>query len=87
MAVYYRIKAPSQITQIAADNPAARGVELFEAAEDSVACARADQIVARVGYPAVEVWSHAEMIYRAQKPSGGRTRPIDSRSKKVPQEE
>jgi hypothetical protein len=56
------------------------GVEVFSAADDSVACARADQVVARVGYPAVEVWDHTVMIYRAERrpkrqPRAGPKRP------------
>lgn len=43
------------------------GVEMFVADDESVARARADQIVARVGYPAVEVWDHTGMIYRAER--------------------
>jgi len=43
------------------------GVELFVAEDESVARARAEQIVARVGYPAVEVWDHTGMIYRAER--------------------
>ncbi len=54
------------------------GVELFSAVDDSVACARADQVVARVGYPAVEVWDHTVMIYRAERRPG---RPPRTRSK------
>lgn len=45
------------------------GVEMFAADDESVARARADQIVARVGYPAVEVWDHTGMIYRAERRS------------------
>jgi hypothetical protein len=56
------------------------GVELFEAADDRGACARAEELVARVGYHAVEVWSHAEMIYCAEKRSR-RKWPIDYRSR------
>ena len=41
------------------------GVEMFDARADSDACARAEELVARVGYHAVEVWSQDEMIYRA----------------------
>jgi hypothetical protein len=33
---------------------------------EDVLRARAEQIVARVGYPAVEVWDHTGMIYRAK---------------------
>ena len=44
------------------------GVELFEAPDESFARARAEQVVARVGYPAVEVWDHTGMIYRAERP-------------------
>ena len=43
------------------------GVELFDADDESFARARADQVVARVGYPAVEVWDHTGMIYRAER--------------------
>ena len=45
------------------------GVEMFDAADDSVARARAEQVAARVGYPAVEVWDHTGMIYRAERQS------------------
>ena len=57
------------------------GVEMFDAAE-SAARARADQLVARHGYPAVEVWDHTSIIYRAEKPSK-RERPIDPRLTKL----
>lgn len=43
------------------------GVEMFDATDDSVARARAEQIVARVGYRAVEVWDYTVMIYRAER--------------------
>jgi hypothetical protein len=45
------------------------GVEMFVANDESYARARADQIVDRVGYPAVEVWDHTGMIYRAERRS------------------
>jgi hypothetical protein len=63
------------------------GVELFEAAKDRIACTRADELVARVGYAAVEVWDHTGMIYRAEKHSGRRKRPTNPRSKKLPHDE
>ena len=62
------------------------GVEMFDALADSDACARAEELVARVGYPAVEVWSQGEMIYRAEKRSRQK-RPIDPRPKKLPHDE
>jgi len=49
------------------------GVEMFVADDESVARARAEQIVARVGYPAVEVWDHTGMIYRAERRSSRQT--------------
>ena len=45
------------------------GVETFDATDDSVARARADQLVARVGYRAVEGWDYTVMIYRAERQS------------------
>jgi hypothetical protein len=42
------------------------GVEIFDAAAESVACARAEQLVARDGYAAVVVWDHTQMICRAE---------------------
>jgi deoxycytidylate deaminase len=50
------------------------GVEIFDAAAAGDACARAEQLVTRVGYPAVEVRDHTEMIYRAEKQSKRRSR-------------
>jgi hypothetical protein len=50
------------------------GVEMFDDAAESVAFARADQLVARHSYPAVEVWDHTEMIYRAERQSKRRSR-------------
>jgi RNA-binding protein YhbY len=49
------------------------GVEMFADDDESYARARADQIVARVGYPAVEVWDHTGMIYRAERQSSRET--------------
>ena len=44
------------------------GVEMFDAPDESYARERADHVVARVGYPAVEVWDHTGMIYRSERP-------------------
>jgi RNA-binding protein YhbY len=49
------------------------GVEMFEANDEGFARARAEQIVARVGYAAVEVWDHTGMIYRAERRSSRET--------------
>ena len=50
------------------------GVEIFDAATDSDACARAEQLVERHDYPVVEVWDHTAMIYRAERQSEHRPR-------------
>ena len=50
------------------------GVEMFNANDESIARARAEEIVARHDYPAVEVWDHTAMIYRAERRSRSRSR-------------
>ena len=44
------------------------GVEIFNAIDDGGAGAGAEQMVARVDCPAVDVWDHTAMIYRAERP-------------------
>ena len=63
------------------------GVEIFDAVAESVACSRAEHLVARHGYAAVEVWDHTEMIYRAEKQSKRRKRRTRLRSMKLPHDE
>ena len=51
------------------------GVEIFDGPDQGFARERADQVVARVGYPAVEVWDHTGMIYRTERPPERRCAP------------
>jgi hypothetical protein len=61
------------------------GVEMFNAVDESVARARANELIARRLYPAIEVWDHTELIYRVEKQEAHRkpahARPAGSTTK------